>query len=81
VEKAAVTVVETGVADRMAYNDKKAELLLTAPCDISVGAFYRIQNTTKQRALNMLCSGLEPDQAPPALTPGTIDGAGNVQSP
>jgi hypothetical protein len=76
IEKATVAVVEAGTQDRRAYNDLKAETLLTLPCDISIGAFYRIQNTTKQKALNMLCSGLEPEEPPPALIP--LDPLDNV---
>lgn len=64
---AITTAVETATEDRRAYNDRKAETLLTLPCDISIGAYYRIQNTVKQKALNMLCSGLEPEQIPPSL--------------
>lgn len=71
VEKAAVEVVRTGVADRMAYNDQKASLLLVAPCDISIGAYYRLQNTVQQEAVQMLCSGKRPWEPSPALALGT----------
>ncbi len=70
VQAGLVTAIETGTQDRRAYNDTKAETLLTLPCDISIGDFYRIHNTVKQKALNMLCSGLEPEEAAPALVIG-----------
>lgn len=57
VERAAVTVIDAAKADRMAYNDKKAEVLLILPCDITIGAYYRIDNAVKQKALQELCSG------------------------
>jgi hypothetical protein len=63
----ATTAVETAAADRKAYNDQKAETLLTLPCDISVGAYFRLNNTIQQEALAMLCSGRRPGQTPPEL--------------
>lgn len=75
IEKAAVTVIDSATAERKAYNDTKAEVLLTLPCDISIGAYYRIQNSTQQEALTMLCSGKRPGEAPPTLGLVTLDGA------
>jgi hypothetical protein len=63
----ATTVVETATADKKAYNDKKAETLLALPCDISVGAYFRLTNTVQQEALAMLCSGRRPGEAQPPL--------------
>ena len=67
VETAVTTAVETGIDDRKAYNDKKAETLLELPCDISVGAYYRMQNSVQQEALTMLCSGKRPAEPNPPL--------------
>jgi hypothetical protein len=70
VQTAIDTAVDTGIEDRKAYNDKKATTIIAATCDVSIGAFYRLANTTQQKALAMLCSGLEPAVAPPSLTDG-----------
>ena len=37
-QRAIETAVDTGIDDRRAYNDKKAEVLPVLACDISVGA-------------------------------------------
>lgn len=66
-QTAADAVVETGISDRKSYNDKKAETLLALPCDISLGAFYRLQNMIQQEALAMLCSGRRKTDAQPQL--------------
>jgi hypothetical protein len=63
----ATTVVETAAADKKAYNDKKAETLLTLPCDISIGAYFRLTNSVQQEALAMLCSGRRPGETQPGL--------------
>lgn len=63
----ATTVVETATADKKAYNDRKAETLLTLPCDISIGAYFRLTNSVQQEALTMLCSGRRPGEAQPGL--------------
>lgn len=59
VQAAIDSAVATGLEDRRAYNDRKAETLLVLPCDISIGAYYRIDNAVKQKALQELCSGRE----------------------
>jgi hypothetical protein len=61
--------IETAIEDRQDYNDKKVKTLTTLPCDISIGAYYRMDNTTNQKALTMLCSGREPDEPVPSLVP------------
>ncbi len=68
IKTAADTVIATGISDRRSYNDKKAETLLTLPCDISIGAYYRLSNTVQQEALTMLCSGKRPNEIAPPLT-------------
>ena len=42
-ERAVETVIDTGINDRRAYNDKKAEVLPALACDISVGAYGRME--------------------------------------
>lgn len=86
VEAAVKAVVETGVADRKAYNDEKAQTLLVLPCDISVGAYFRIDNSVQQEALAMLCSGKRMGEASPALSsfvpaPGTSAEPGAAPPP
>lgn len=54
-QNAVDSAIERGVEDRMHYNDQKRELLVKLPCDISIGAFYRIENPVHQEALTMLC--------------------------
>ena len=67
VKALAGTGIETAEADRKSFNDKKAEVLLTLPCDISIGAYYRLASSVKQEALAMLCSGRHLGEAPPRL--------------
>lgn len=70
--KAVETAIDTGIEDRKAYNDQKASMLLVLPCDISIGAYYRMENSVQQEALTMLCSGKLPGEpAPPLVTTGT----------
>ena len=66
-EAVANTIVATGISDRQSFNDKKAETLLTLPCDISIGAYYRLSNSVQQEALSMLCSGRRSGETPPPL--------------
>jgi hypothetical protein len=74
--KAIETAIDTGLEDRAAYNDKKASALLVLPCDISIGAYYRIENSVQQEALTMLCSGKRPGEPAPSLVTN-----GPVRSP
>ena len=67
VEAAGNAILDTGISDRRAYNDKKAETLLALPCDISIGAFYRLTNSVQQEALAMLCSGRRVNDSEPQL--------------
>jgi hypothetical protein len=57
VETVVKSAVDAGVFDRKSYNDEEARLLLVLPCDISIGAYYRLTNIIQQEALVMLCSG------------------------
>jgi hypothetical protein len=66
-KSAADAIVEAGIADRRSFNDEKAETLLALPCDISVAAFYRLQNAVQQEALAMLCSGRRKNEGAPQL--------------
>lgn len=59
--------VDSAIQDRRAFNDKKADTLLVLPCDISIGAYYRLQNSVQQEALSMLCSGKRPGESDPIL--------------
>ena len=72
-ETAATTIVDAGISDRMSYNDKKAEVLLRLPCDISLGAYYRLTNSAQQEALIMLCSGRRVGQPVPPLSLDATD--------
>lgn len=47
--------VEQAVEDRMHYNDQKGETILKLPCDLSVGAYYRLENPNHQKAVDLLC--------------------------
>lgn len=67
VKAAATAAIDTGISDRKVYNDKKAETLLALPCDISIGAFYRLTNSVQQEALAMLCSGRRVNDSEPQL--------------
>lgn len=67
VKAVADTALDAGMSDRATYNDKKAEVLVTLPCDISIGAYYRLSNGVQQEALAMLCSGRRLREAPAGL--------------
>ena len=56
------TAVDTGIDDRRAYNDKKAEVLPVLACDISVGAYGRMAESNVKRGIALIC-GLERGQA------------------
>ena len=47
--------IEQAVDDRMEYNDDKAQLILKLPCDISIGAYYRLLNPMQRAGITMLC--------------------------
>ena len=53
--KALDTVVDTGVEDRQAYNDKKAAVLPLVLCDVSIGAFARLGESNVKRGMAMIC--------------------------
>jgi hypothetical protein len=54
--------VDTAIQDRKAFNDRKAEVTIEASCDISLGAYYRLDNAVKQKGLRLLCSGKDDGQ-------------------
>ena len=56
------TAVDTGIDDRRAYNDKKAEVLPVLACDISVGAYGRMAESDVKRGVALIC-GLDRGQA------------------
>lgn len=68
IDDAVTVAIATGIADRQSFNDKEAELLLRLPCDISIGAYFRLQNTVQQEALSMICSGRRSHESVPPLT-------------
>ena len=57
IKAAAASFVETAMTDRQDYNDSKADALLRLPCDMSLGAYFRLKSTVQQEALILLCSG------------------------
>ena len=61
-ERTVATVVDTGISDRRAYNDKKAEVLPVLACDISVGAYGRMAESNVKRGIALIC-GLDRGQA------------------
>lgn len=61
-QRAIETTVGTGIDDRRAYNDKKAEVLPTLACDISVGAYGRMVESNVKRGVALIC-GLDHGQA------------------
>ena len=65
----AKTTAFTAVAveKKMQFNDSKARLTLSAACDITIGAFFRLP-PSYQRATQALCGG-EPMPRPSTLTP------------
>lgn len=72
IETAIKTTIDAGVSDRKSYNDEGARLLLVLPCDISIGAYYRLTNAVQQEALTMLCGGRRHgDKAPFLDSPGS----------
>ena len=67
IEAAVTTIADAAISDRRAYNDQKAETLLSLPCDISIGAYFRLTNPVQQEALSMLCSGRRLGEGIPLL--------------
>lgn len=61
-QRAVETVVDTGITDRRAYNDKKAEVLPALACDISLGAYGRMAEGNVKRGVALIC-GLDQGQA------------------
>jgi hypothetical protein len=61
-QRAIETAVDTGIDDRRAYNDKKAEVLPVLACDISVGAYGRMTESDVKRGVALIC-GLDRGQA------------------
>src|SRR5262245_64028778 len=61
-QRAIETAVDTGIDDRRAYNDKKAEVLPVLACDISVGAYGRMAESDIKRGIALIC-GLDQGQA------------------
>ena len=61
-QRAIETAVDTGIDDRRAYNDKKAEVLPVLACDISVGAYGRMAESDIKRGVALIC-GLDQGQA------------------
>lgn len=68
IEAASNALIAAGVSDRRSFNDKEADVLLALPCDISLGAYYRLGNSVQQEALVMLCSGRKPSEPEVSLT-------------
>ncbi len=61
-QRAIETAVDTGIDDRRAYNDKKAEVLPILACDISVGAYGRMAESDIKRGVALIC-GLDQGHA------------------
>ena len=61
-QRAVETVIDTGLQDRRAYNDKKAEVLPALACDISLGAYGRMTEGNVKRGVALIC-GLDQGQA------------------
>lgn len=61
-QRAIETAVDTGIDDRRAYNDKKADVLPVLACDISVGAYGRMAESDVKRGIALIC-GLDRGQA------------------
>jgi len=55
--QAVQAVVGQGIAAKKQVNDSKARLLVQAPCDMAVGAFWRELNKLERSAVNDLCGG------------------------
>jgi hypothetical protein len=54
-QRAIETAVDTGIDDRRAYNDRKAEVLPALTCDISVGAYGRMAESDVKRGVALIC--------------------------
>lgn len=54
--------VSTAIEDRQSFNDTKAKVVSTIPCDMSLGAAMRIEDTRKKSILIELCGGPPADK-------------------
>ena len=67
-----------GVEEKRAYNDLKARGLMTALCDISLGAFYRELEPAEQCLVTQACGGscaslgAQPPSAVFMIGPGNV---------
>jgi hypothetical protein len=52
----AETAVNTAIDDRKDFNDAKAAVTVQAVCGMSVGAFYRLQDTAWKEGVRLICS-------------------------
>jgi hypothetical protein len=82
-QRAIETAVDTGIDDRRAYNDKKAEVLPILACDISVGAYGRMAESDVKRGIALIC-GLDQGQAVAAdlnAAAAILDAMSRLQNP
>lgn len=59
--------VDTAIEDRKDFNDKRAQVAVELPCDVPLGAIFRIADTRKRAILIELCGG------PPANSQISVD--------
>ena len=55
------------VEQKKQFNDVQADLVLQAPCDMTIGAYHRRLNPAQQRAVMALCGG----EGLPTINPET----------
>jgi len=61
-QRAIESAIASGIDDRRTYNDTKAAALPVLACDISVGAYARMAESSVKRGVALIC-GLDQGQA------------------
>src|SRR5262245_1903885 len=60
---AASGAVDQAILDRMEYNDKKAVVVRSLACDMSLGAYARMPAGNVKTGVGLIC-GIQPDLPP-----------------
>ncbi len=64
------TATELSIESKRYYNDKQARVLVAALCDVTIGAWGRMENPALRDSLMQVC---DPAAARSPLSPATLD--------
>ena len=75
---AASGAVDQAITDRMEWNDKKAEVVRALNCDISLGAYARLDDGDVKKGIGLIC-GTQPSTPPIVVVTNDANGRPSVQ--